>query len=87
MTSVDLKPDSEAFVDAQLESGRYKTASDVVEAALGLMRRRQAEHDDTLADIRAKIKESLDDPRPSVPAAEVFADLRAQLRHRKADAG
>ena len=86
MTKVDLKPDSEAFVDSQLVSGRYKTASDVVEAALGLMRRRQTEHNEPLADMRAKIKESLDDPRPSIQAEEVFANVRTELRFRAAEA-
>ena len=27
--------------------------------------------------MRAKIREAIDDPRPSVPAAQVFANLRA----------
>lgn len=27
--------------------------------------------------MRTKIREAIDDPRPSVPAAKVFADLRA----------
>ncbi|WP_020177715.1 hypothetical protein [Methylopila sp. M107] len=34
-------------------------------------------------DVRAKIQEAIDDPRPSIPAADVFARLRAKLERPK----
>ena len=80
MTKIELRSHFEKFVEAQVETGRFASASDVVETALGLLEEREAEREASLARIRGLIQESLDDPRPLIPAEEVFADLRARLR-------
>ena len=67
-----LKP----FVDRQVEGGRYASASEVVRAGLRALEREQSHLDDWM---RAKIEESLNDPRPSIPAETVFAALRARM--------
>jgi antitoxin ParD1/3/4 len=66
-----LKP----FVEERVRSGRYASASEVVRAGLHALERQEAAVDDWL---RVKIEESLNDPRPSIPAEEVFARLRAR---------
>lgn len=80
MARIELKPHYEKIVEDQLARGRFADADAVVEAALSLLQNQQTERDEALASVRAKIRESLDDPRPSIPADEVFSELRAELR-------
>jgi len=65
-----------SFVDRQVEGGHYASASEVVRAGLRALEREQSHLDDWM---RAKIEESLNDPRPSIPAETVFAELRARM--------
>lgn len=65
-------------VDARLRSGRYASASDVVRAALRALDREEGD-DDVL---RRKVAQALSDPRPSIPADEVFSRLRARRSER-----
>ena len=61
-------------LDSMVESGDYDSHSEAVRAAVrALAREREA----ITAVWREKIREALDDPRPSIPAAQVFAELRA----------
>lgn len=62
-------------LDALLATGEYESASEVVRAGLRALERERKALDDLM---RRKIQEALDDPRPSVPAEEVFARLRAR---------
>ena len=66
-----LKP----FVDRQVEDGRYASASEVVRAGLRALEREEGA---LTAWMKAKVEEALNDPRPSIPAEEVFARLRAR---------
>jgi len=79
MTKIELKPQFERFVEEQLAAGRFRNADEVVEAALRLLQDRDADRAAALADVRRKIQESLDDPRPSIPAEEVFAELERKF--------
>lgn len=65
----------QASIDARIESGDYASASEVLRAALRALDREDAALNEIM---RAKIEESLSDPRPSIPASKVFADLRAR---------
>jgi antitoxin ParD1/3/4 len=65
----------QAFLEDRLASGEYESASEIVRAGLRALEREQKAR---LEYMRAKVKESLDDPRPSVPAEEVFERLRAR---------
>jgi len=76
--TVDLGPFAER-VQELVKSGAYASPSEVVQAALEALEREQAESDDLL---REKVREAYDDPRPSVPAEEVFARLRARHAQR-----
>lgn len=64
-------------LEAYLESGAYSSASEVMRAALRALDREEKAFDELL---RRKVQESLDDPRPSIPAEEVFAELRRKHR-------
>ncbi|MCJ2137757.1 type II toxin-antitoxin system ParD family antitoxin [Methylobacterium sp. J-026] len=61
-------------VDARVRSGRYASVSEVLRAGLRALDREEAALDIVL---RQKLQEALDDPRPAIPADEVFAELRA----------
>ena len=73
----------QASLDAWLESGEYESASEVLRAGLRALDREKAAFDDLL---RRKVQEALDDPRPDIPAEEVFARLRARHAARVAKA-
>lgn len=60
-------------VDERVGSGAYSSASEVIRAGLRALDREEAALDEVL---RRKIQEAYDDPRPSVPAEEVFERLR-----------
>jgi antitoxin ParD1/3/4 len=61
-------------LDSMVESGDFDSHSEAVRAAVrALVREREA-----VTEIwRAKILEALDDPRPDIPAEDVFTELRA----------
>jgi antitoxin ParD1/3/4 len=60
-------------VEARVQSGAYSSASEVIRAGLRALDREEQALDEIW---RKKIQEAYDDPRPSIPAAEVFEDLR-----------
>ena len=67
----------QASVDRRVASGDYKSASEVIRAALCALDREEATLDQMMAE---KIRASLADPRPDIPAEEVFARLRQYHR-------
>lgn len=72
--SIELGPQY-GSLERRLKSGQYKDADDVLRAALRALEREDAVLDEV---IRSKVKASLADKRPSVPAAAVFKRLRAR---------
>ena len=72
--SVTLGP-QQASLERRLQSGQYNNASEVLRQALRALDREEAVLDEAL---RERVKASMADPRPSVPADEVFKRLRAR---------
>lgn len=70
--------DLQQHVEARVRSGSYASASEVLRAAVRALEREEAAIDEAL---RRAVDEAFADPRPPVPAAEVFKELRA--RHAK----
>jgi len=71
-------------VEERVRSGEYESPSEVVRAGLEALAREERAFE---AILKRKVEESLADPRPSIPAAEVFANLEAHHRQRVARSG
>jgi antitoxin ParD1/3/4 len=69
----------QASLEAHLASGNYESASEVLRAGLRALDREQKALDDLM---RAKIQQALDDPRPAIPAEDVFRKLRKRMAER-----
>jgi antitoxin ParD1/3/4 len=71
---VDLGP-LKQVVDERLESGSYASADEVIRAGLLALEREEKSKDEWLVKLA---EDALADPRPSVPAKQVFRELRAK---------
>jgi antitoxin ParD1/3/4 len=71
---VDLGPLRQR-VDERVKAGSYASADEVVRAGLLALEREEAATNEWLTKFA---EESLADPRPSVPAAQVFRELRTK---------
>ena len=71
---VDLGPLRQR-VDERVQSGSYASADEVVRAGLLALEREEAATNEWLTKLA---EESLADPRPSAPAAQVFRELRTK---------
>ncbi len=73
--------DLQAHVETRVKSGTYASASEVLRAAVRALDREEAAITDWL---RQQIEESLSDPRPNIPAKDVFTRLRKHHARRQA---
>jgi antitoxin ParD1/3/4 len=71
---VDLGPLRKSVED-RVQSGSYASADEVIRAGLLALEREEVTTNEWLTKLA---EESLADPRPSVPAAQVFRELRAK---------
>jgi antitoxin ParD1/3/4 len=71
---VDLGPLRQRVED-RVKAGQYASADEVIRAGLLALEREEASTNEWLIQLA---EESLADPRPSVPAAQVFQELRAK---------
>lgn len=71
---VDLGPLRQK-VEERVKSGSYASADEVIRAGLLALEREEADTNEWLTQLA---EEALADPRPSVPAAQVFRELRAK---------
>jgi antitoxin ParD1/3/4 len=71
---VDLGPFRKS-VEERVQAGSYASTDEVIQAGLQALERQEALLNEWLTQ---QAEESLADPRPSVPAAQVFRELRAK---------
>jgi antitoxin ParD1/3/4 len=62
-------------VDSRVESGTYATPDEVIRAGLLALEREEAGLNEWLTRLA---EEALADPKPSIPSAQVFRELRAK---------
>jgi antitoxin ParD1/3/4 len=77
---VDLGPLRQSVED-RVKAGSYASTDEVIQAGLLALEREEAGANEWLNQLADK---SLADPRPSVPAAQVFRELRAIQRNKQA---
>ena len=69
----------ERFIEDQIASGRYKSATEVVSTALRLLEERENRRNARLEEIRRELRVGIESG-PSVPAEEVFTRLEEKYR-------
>lgn len=69
----------EEYIQRQVRSGRFASASEVVREGLRLMEEREAEREARLEALRAEIARG-QESGPGIPAEEVFAQARQRIR-------
>lgn len=65
----------EGFIQSQLKSGRYTSASEVIRDGLRVLEEREKFRAMQLEALRAEIQKGIDSG-PGIPAEQVFADVR-----------
>ena len=69
----------EHFIDSQVESGRFDSASEVVRAGLRLLEDQESDLQSSLHDLRDRIREGMNSG-PGRPATEVLDRLERKYR-------
>ncbi len=78
MPNVSLESHLEEFIEAQVKSGRFQSASEVVSAGLRLLEDRELARAERAARLAKSISESFDERAEDIPAEDVFARLEDQ---------
>jgi antitoxin ParD1/3/4 len=76
--NVSLTPELQKFVGQKVKSGRYRSASDVIQEGLKLLEDEERLRDKRLKEIRHKIQIGLDELNrgEGLPGEEVFQELK-----------
>ena len=85
--SVTVTPAMARLIRDKVEDGSFASASEVIRAALRAFQREEEEHAERIASIKARIKASVEDPRPNLSSKQVRAQLQriADEYSRRAD--
>ncbi len=90
--NISLTPELAKFVENEVESGLYQTASEVIRAGLRRLKEDQAarlpQAPKTLDELEAQLLQSIDrlDRGEGVDGEEVFRRLRKRIKESRADA-
>jgi antitoxin ParD1/3/4 len=84
--NVSLTEELERFIGRLVESGRYRSASEVVRAAVRLLEEREQEREMKLESLRKAVGEGLSelDRGESVPGDQAFEEILSALRRDEA---
>ncbi|AWI89617.1 type II toxin-antitoxin system ParD family antitoxin [Methylobacterium sp. DM1] len=75
--SITMTPEQLRAVRESVAAGEYASTSEVLRDAVRLWQRQRQEDAERLNVIRARIRRSLDDPRPELTGEEVRAHIEA----------
>lgn len=73
--SVTLPEEMIDAIKARVDAGTYASPSAVIEEAIHALLRGEAEHEEAMQSIRARVRASLEDPRPDLTSAEMWKEL------------
>lgn len=73
--SVTMAPETLRAVRESVEAGEYESVDAALDDAVRALQRQRREKAEHLESIRARIRRSLDDPRPDLSSEEVQEDL------------
>lgn len=83
--SITVTPEMLRLIRESVEAGEYASTSEVIRDAMRLWQRRREEHAEAIKSIKARIRRSLDDPRPDVSSEEVRARLEEYMARAEAE--
>ena len=83
--SITMTPDQLRAVRESVEAGEYASTSEAMRDAVRVWQRQRLEDAERLNVIRARIRRSLDDPRPDLTGDEVQANLDAMFAEAEKD--
>ena len=75
--SVTMTPDMLRAIRESVEAGEYASTSEALRDAVRVWQRQRLEDAERLAALRARVRRSLDDPRPDLEEKDVEARLEA----------
>ena len=75
--SITVTPDMLRAVRDSVDAGEYASTSEVLRDAVRLWQRQRLEDAERLTALKARVRRSLDDPRPDLGSDEVEARLAA----------
>ncbi len=75
--SITMTPEMMRTIRKSVDSGEFASPSEVMRDAMRAWQRERREHAERIAAIRARIRRSLDDPRPDLDMDEVNRRLEA----------
>lgn len=78
--SITMTADMMRVIRESVESGEFATTSEAMRDAVRVWQRARLEYAERLEALRARVRHSLDDPRPSVSAEEAEADMARFLK-------
>jgi antitoxin ParD1/3/4 len=82
--NVSLSDEFVKFVNAEVASGEYASASEVVRDALRLLRREKAAYEEKLAILKREVEIGLEDARAGRISNRTATDIAADLAARDA---
>ena len=80
--SITVTPAMKRTLEERVASGQFASASELMREAFRTWQRQQDEHEERIASIRARIQQSIDDPRPSLSLEESRADFKRHVEAR-----
>ena len=80
--SIMLTPEMNRIIKQRVEAGDFASSSELIREALRVWQRREEEHQERLASIRARLQNSIDDPSPPVSLDEARGDFRRHVETR-----
>ncbi len=75
--SITLTPDMVRLIRESVASGEYASTSEALRDAVRTWHRQRLENAERLELLRARVRRSVEDPRPSLTEAEADAQLEA----------